>query len=260
LRARAAARQPGGGSAVTPAATYWRRRLVALAVGMAALALISWALSGALGGGGASSASGSSGHGAQHGGSGHGGSQGSGGHGSSGGQGGAGQGGGSQGSGSAGSAVGTGSASAGASDAADTRHGRHHRVPTGPQPCAHGDVVLSLFSSQESYADGQLPQFTVDVVATGGPTCTFNVGARHVTLIIRSGSVRVWNSGDCASGTGDLNSDLQRGVPTVLPITWNRQASAPGCPPEQGLMPAGTYTAEVSDGWLASNVVSFRIS
>jgi hypothetical protein len=239
---------------MTPAATYWRRRLVALAAGMAALALISWALSGALGGGGSSSASGSSGHGMPHGGSGHGGGQGTGGHG------GAGHGGGGQGGGSAGSAVATGSASAGASDAVQTGHRRHRRVPTGPQPCAHGDVVLSLFSSQESYADGQLPQFTVDVVATGGPTCTFDVGAKHVTLIIRSGSVRVWNSADCAQGTGDLNSDLQRGVPTVLPITWNRQASAPGCPPEQGLMPAGTYTAEVSDGWLASNVVSFRIS
>src|ERR1700689_1734172 len=33
-----------------PAATYWRRRFVALVIGLSVLALVAWALSGAMGG------------------------------------------------------------------------------------------------------------------------------------------------------------------------------------------------------------------
>lgn len=223
------------------AATYWRRRLVALLSGLAVLALITWAFTGALGGGNGSSAAqpGSTSAG-QHAGRGSG-----------------------QGSGHPAAAAGPaagGTATRAHANAAP--HGRHgSRAAYGhPRPCPAGSVVLSLFSSQQSYGAGALPQFSVDVVATARQTCTFNVGARHVALIIRAGSVRVWSSADCVQGTGNLTSDLQRGVPTVLPISWNRQASAPGCPAGTSRMPAGTYTATVSDGTLTSNAVTFRIS
>jgi hypothetical protein len=221
------------------AATYWRRRLVALLTGLTVLALITWAFSGAMGGGNGNSAgpAGKSGSGQQAGGSG------GSGHGAT-----------------AGHAAGAG---AGTSTQGDTStHGRHgNRAPYGhPRPCPAGSVVLSLFASQVGYGAGELPQFNVDVVATGRQTCSFNVGARHVALTIRAGSVRVWSSADCVQGAGNLVSDLQRGVPTVLPISWNRQASAPGCPSGTSRMPAGKYTATVSDGALTSNPVSFRIS
>jgi hypothetical protein len=222
------------------AATYWRRRFVALLSGLTVLALITWAFSGAMGGGNGSpaGAAGKSGSRQQAGS-------------------GSGQGGGQR---TAGHAAGAGT---GTSTQGDTGpHGQHgNRAPYGhPRPCPDGSVVLSLFASQVSYGAGELPQFNVDVVATGHQTCTFNVGARHVALIIRAGSVRVWSSADCVQGAGNLVSDLQRGVPTVLPISWNRQASAPGCPSGTSRMPAGKYSATVSDGALTSNPVSFRIS
>jgi hypothetical protein len=228
------------------AAVYWRRRFVALMIGLAVLALIAWAFSGAIGGGGpaAGTSSGSSGSGRSQ--QGHGGS--------------GANGGGSQ----AGAAAATTPASRGAGSRtrAGSATGRPRRRTTAarPNPCHHGDVVLSLSSSQESYSANQLPQFSVDVVATGRQTCTFNVGASHVALVIRSGPVRVWSSADCVQGAGDLVSDLQRGVPTMLSISWNRQASSPGCPAPASRMPAGAYTATVADGSLASNTVDFRIS
>ncbi len=214
---------------VPQAATYWRRRFAALVIGLAALALVSWAFSGALGGGspsagqpgaGASAAAGGKGGGSQPG------------------QGGA--------------------RNAGATSAAQQK-GTAARKRFRPRPCPHGDVVLSLFSSQASYGARQLPQFTVDVVATARQTCTFDVGARHIALVIFAGSVRVWSSADCVQGAGDLVSDLQRGVPTVVPISWNRQASSAGCPATSSTMPGGSYTATVSDGALVSNSISFRI-
>jgi hypothetical protein len=214
-------------------------------IGLAVLALIAWAFSGAIGSGGpaASTSSSSSGSGV--------GQQG---------RGGTGQGGGS--GGQAGSATTPASHGAGGRTHTGSTTGRPRgqAAAARPKSCHHGDMVLSLSSSQESYSAGQLPQFSVDVVATARQTCTFNVGASHVALVIRSGPVRVWSSADCVQGAGDLVSDLQRGVPTVLSISWNRQASSPGCPAAAAQMPAGAYTATVADGSLASNTVEFRIS
>jgi hypothetical protein len=239
LRVRAGRPGRPAGRQRFPQAVYWRRRVVALLIAMAVLSLITWAFFGALG-----LSAGSSGvapasrgtHGqAAPGGSGPGGA-GQGGIGSSNTQ--------SPNSGSAG--LGTGARPAASSGS---------RVRT----CSRGDVVLSLLASQGSYPSPRLPQFSIDVVGTGQPTCTFNVGARHVALVIRSGSVRVWSSADCPRGSGSLVLDLQRGVPTTLSITWNRQTSSPGCTGPSSAMPAGTYSATVTDGGLASNSVTFRL-
>jgi hypothetical protein len=216
-----------------PQAVYWRRRLVALLIAMAVLSLITWAFFGALG-----LSAGPSGTPA-HGGTSHGQAA----------PGGSGPGGAGTGS------VGGGNTQSQKSSPAALRASAGARS----RPCSRGDVVLSLLASQAAYASPRLPQFSIDVVGTGPPTCTFNVGARHVALVIRSGSVRVWSSADCPSGSGSLVLDLQRGVPTTLSITWNRQNSAPGCAGPSSAMPAGTYSATVTDGGLASNSVTFRL-
>jgi hypothetical protein len=230
-------RRPGAPAAARPrkprhpqAAVYWRRRFVALVLGLAVLALIAWAFSGAIGGG---SSGGPSQAGSGHRGSGHG-----------------------------GGAVQAGASSTAGSpqDAGQTAGPAGARRPVPRlRSCRHSAVVLSLFSSQDSYGSGELPQFNVDVVTTSRQACTFNVGATHIDLSIRAGTTRVWSSADCVQGAGNLVSDLQRGVPTVLPISWNLEASSPGCPAASSKMPAGTYTAVVTDGSLESNLVTFRV-
>jgi hypothetical protein len=231
LRVRAERAGRPAGRQRFPQAVYWRRRLVALLVAMAVLSLITWAFFGALGlsaGSSPTSAPGGTSHGQAA-------------------PGGAGPDGAGQ-----GSISGDNTQSPKSSPAA-LRAGARSRA------CSRGDVVLSLLASQAAYASPRLPQFSIDVVGTGQPTCTFNVGARHVALVIRSGSVRVWSSADCPRGSGSLVLDLQRGVPTTLSITWNRQTSSPGCTEPSSAMPAGTYSATVTDGGLTSNPVTFRL-
>lgn len=211
-------------------AVYWRRRLVALALGLSVLAVIAWAFNGAIGGGtpsGTSAASSGSGAG--------------------------------NGAGQQQDVGGGGSVSPRATAGSSSGSPAPSASAGIPGSCPHGDVVLSLINAQPSYGRHQLPQFTVDVVATGPKTCSFNVGASHISLIIRSGSQRVWSSADCVQGAGDLVTDLQRGVPTVLPISWNRQPSSPGCGAQPAPVSAGTYTATAVDGWLQSNTVTFRL-
>jgi hypothetical protein len=224
--------------------TYWRRRFLALASGLAVLALIAWAFSGALGVGGRAAAS------AGHGSSGHQ-SRPTGGYGN-------------------GTAPCVGvpqtSPSTPPGSAAPAAPTPDATQPPGPassgatRACNPGDVVLSLFSSQGSYGRGQLPEFDVDVVSTAARTCAFNVGPRFLTLVITAGGKRIWSSADCVAGPGSLLTNLARGVPTVVPLSWDRETSAPGCRVTSRQVTPGSFAAAALDGGLASNPLTFTLS
>ncbi len=238
--------------------TYWRRRFLALVVGLAILAVIAWAFSGVLAAGGASPAAGA-GHrssvrgadtrGAASGGSGGGGASGS----------------------AAAARASTSSMPAALSSPAPPGG----PAPASPSPdpaqsagsassglapaCKPGEVVLSLFSGQDGYGRGQLPEFDVDVVSTAARTCAFNVGPKFLALVITARGKRIWSSADCVAGQGSLLTDLARGVPTVLPLSWDRETSAPGCKAASRQVAAGSFAAAASDGGLASNSVTFTL-
>jgi hypothetical protein len=213
------------------AAVYWRRRFVALLIGLSVLAVVTWAFAGAFGGGspaGSPPAAGTSpgvlpSTAASPGGLGA--------------------------SGPAAAVAGAGIRQSG--------HSAAH-APSTP-PCPAGDVVLSLFSSQASYSVRQTPEFEVDVVSTDSRPCTFDIGARHLLLQITAGSSRIWTSADCAEGQASLVARLHRGVPTVVPIAWNGQHSSAGCPVPGAPAAAGLYTATATAaGAQASNALTFR--
>jgi hypothetical protein len=237
---------PNSARAGLPTATYWRRRFIALLVGMSVLALVAWAFSGAVG---TSRAAGSPPHSPVH-------------------------------StppltsptthaSTAGSPSPTTSAThrpaakkkvepRKTNTASKTTHKTGSRRQ--PQPCPAGAVVLSLFSSQGSYATGQSPQFQIDVVSTASLSCTFDIGARHVVLQVTAGQKQVWSSAQCAQGSASLIATLHRGVPTVVPMTWNGRRSSPGCPVPGAVAGRGTYAAVAVDGALTSNTITFTLS
>ena len=139
---------------------------------------------------------------------------------------------------------------------------------TGPAPagghhvlrsCPAGSVVLSLFSSEATYTIRQTPQFEVDVVSTAAGTCTFDIGAKSLLVQISAAGKQVWSSSDCAEGQASLVTRLRRGVPTIVPITWDGQHSSPGCPVPGTPAVAGTYSATASAGSMVSNQLTFRI-
>jgi hypothetical protein len=134
-----------------------------------------------------------------------------------------------------------------------------HRASHPARACKAGDVVISLFADQDSYGQGQLPAFDVNVVSTAARTCGFNVGAKHLSLVVRAHGKRLWASAECAARHGTLTTNLARGVPVIVPVSWNRQTSALACQGTGQQVPAGRYTASVSDGGVASNPVRFTI-
>jgi len=250
-----------------PPATYWKRRFLALVAGLAILAAIAWAFSGVLaadgGGAAAGTAGGSRGPGANAGGGA--GTGGSGAH--------------AGGTGSAGSGGPAGSGSSpgpAPSAAASAAAGAGHRSGAGSTPapsltqttapasglpghCKPSQIVISVFSSRSSYRRGQLPEFDVDVVSTADRTCAFNVGPKFLALVVTADGKRIWSSADCVGGRGSLMTNLARGVPTVLPVSWDRERSAPGCAATSRRVRAGSFAAAASDGGITSNPVPFKL-
>jgi hypothetical protein len=215
--------------------TYWRRRFVALVIGLSVLALVTWALSGAIGSSAPAadraatrSLHSTSLHSTLP---------------------------------SPGTQPSAGSTQHASGSKASTP--RHHpdpaRAAAGLRPCPASDVVLSVFSSQASYSVRQSPEFEVDVVSVASQTCTFNIGARHVWLQIAAGPVKIWSSAECAEGEASLVTQLRRGVPTVVPIGWNGQISGARCPGPGTKAAAGSYAAMASDGSASSNSLVFRM-
>jgi len=121
-------------------------------------------------------------------------------------------------------------------------------------------VVLTLTASSNSYGRTTRPEFDIDVVSTAPQTCRFDVGTRHLTLLIESGGVRVWNSADCAGKSGASTvAKLKRGVPLHLQMSWDRRLSSPGCKMPQAAARPGAYTVRASAGQLHSHTVVFDL-
>ncbi len=121
-------------------------------------------------------------------------------------------------------------------------------APAGlPGVCQPRQVVLSLVPGQGSYGPREDPQFDVYVVSVARRDCSFNVGPRSLSVVIKSGGItRIWSSADCVRGPGSDFVPLSTGVPSVLHFSWDRKASSPGCRPARAAVRPGTYTATVT--------------
>jgi hypothetical protein len=225
---------------------FWRRRAIALALGIAVVGLLAWAVNGVIGGGSATSQTGAIGH--------------------------------PKAPAVPASTPTTPSVTPSGASASASQSATPTGSPSGtatPSPtrktvtmshsgdgCPTGDVVISLSEGGQSeggqsYGPGAVPDFGVTVVSTAAHACAFNIGVKDVRVVIKSGPARIWASSDCAPGAGSRITQLARGVPTTLHMSWNRKTSAPGCGPAGIVARPGTYTATVYSGQLRSNTVVF---
>jgi hypothetical protein len=235
---------------------YWRRRVIALAAAIAVLALIAWTLNGTLGGSGNAQTAADTthtGHQAKHG---------------------------IAPAAATSPAVSPSPAAPTAAAAATPRptasaHGQHgqakhgqakpgrHQAGHGAEAsgraaaCPRGSVVLSLFTTKYRYPAHQAPRFQLDVVSTSPRPCSFDLGAKHVQLVIKAGGERpVWDSADCAAAAHRVTR-LSRGVPDVLRVSWDRKTAAASCRLAGKAARPGTYTATARSGPVHSQSLIF---
>lgn len=124
------------------------------------------------------------------------------------------------------------------------------------QPCAPADVTLSLSSPQFWYQVGKTPHFTVHATSHEGQPCRFNMGAKSVAVVIDSRGRRIWNSADCVSGGGSNEIVLTSGMQAVLNISWDRRTSSPGCTGGSEAVGPGEYQVAAIAGTIHSKSVN----
>jgi hypothetical protein len=126
--------------------------------------------------------------------------------------------------------------------------------------CEPADVVVNLEKTKDTFARKEHPEFRLSVVNTGQRACTLDVGPKELQILIGSGSYRVWSSARCAAGSGSSIQMLQRGIPYVTGLEWDRMRSASdGCSGHRDRALPGTYTVIAREGKLTSRREVFRL-
>ncbi|MEU6737832.1 hypothetical protein [Streptosporangium sandarakinum] len=126
-------------------------------------------------------------------------------------------------------------------------------------PCSPADLVLSVRGTGEIYGPGAQPKFLLTLVNTGETPCRADVGPRAMEVRITSGADRVWSSADCVSGGTDDFHRLERGVPYVREVVWDRRRSGADCAIEGAAARPGTYVAAVGTPSLKGDRTVFHL-
>ncbi|TMR12216.1 hypothetical protein ETD86_33455 [Nonomuraea turkmeniaca] len=128
------------------------------------------------------------------------------------------------------------------------------------EPCTEQDLVLSLQGGKDQvYAGDARPAFIVTLVNTGPVMCKADVGPRTMEIRITSGADRIWSTADCVSGVGTDVQDLQRGIPYVQTLSWDRRRSSTDCRSTPPSALPGTYVATARMGGLRSTKGVFHL-
>lgn len=126
-------------------------------------------------------------------------------------------------------------------------------------PCDEADLVLSLQGKQDVYAAGAPPNLIATLVNTGKVMCTADVGPRTMEIQITSGDDRIWSTADCVSGATTNVEKLERGIPFVRSVDWDRKRSHTDCAADRTPALPGTYVAVARMGRLKSPLVVFHL-
>jgi len=126
-------------------------------------------------------------------------------------------------------------------------------------PCDAKDLVIALQSGQEVYGKDATPTFLLTVVNTARTECTVDVGPRALEMRVTSSGERIWSTADCVAGPGVERQTLERGVPYIRIIKWDRHRSGTDCKSKRPRATAGTYVATAYAGELKSSRVVFRL-
>jgi hypothetical protein len=209
-------------------ATYWRRRVVVLAIGAGVVTGIAWAANGLLAlrstadQGVSAGNAGGTGPAAPH---------------------------------ASGVPVRSRTSPAPSPDPSPSRHRTRSHALAAARDCAPGAVTLRISSPQYWYQAGTNPRFTVHVISQAAEPCRFNMGAGSVSVVVAAVGRPVWNSADCASGAPDMVV-LTRGGPAVRHVSWDRMTSPPGCGGITHPARAGEYQVTAAAGRLRSPAVN----
>jgi hypothetical protein len=127
--------------------------------------------------------------------------------------------------------------------------------------CPDSTLAVKGITSQPQYLIGDQPKFTMVVTNIGLVACQRDVGAAVLAAYVYSlDNNRLWSNLDCAPSNETLVKKFSPGEQVTTEVTWTGMGSAPQCPlPRQPIGP-GTYNLVVQLGNLRSAPVPFIIA
>ncbi len=125
--------------------------------------------------------------------------------------------------------------------------------------CSPSAVVLSLFSARSEYHSGQDPEFDLYAVSTASGTCSFDTAPESLHVVVISAGHIIWDSADCARGETSRVARLRRGIPAQEAVTWNRAITLSGCVTLASSASPGTYQVQARAADVVSLVRTFKL-
>ncbi|RKS75244.1 hypothetical protein CLV35_1703 [Motilibacter peucedani] len=120
--------------------------------------------------------------------------------------------------------------------------------------CSDRQLRVVVGTDASAYRAGATPRLSFTVTNNSSTPCTRDVGTAALSLEVRSGPDRIWNSDDCTSKGSSSVRTLAAGTTfTPRSVTWSGKRSGPGkCGPGRARAKAGTYTVTARVGTLTS--------
>lgn len=131
--------------------------------------------------------------------------------------------------------------------------------PEDPGPCVPKHLQVVATADAGSYPAGASPQLGALVRNTGEAACVVDLGEPAVTLLVVSGSDRIWSSDDCESEPSSAPAAVEPAGEQSVTVDWPLQRSAEGCPSDLPEPRPGTYQLTAAVGGVTSTPVSFSL-
>jgi hypothetical protein len=127
--------------------------------------------------------------------------------------------------------------------------------PTGPVACDPASVAMNLAGYQK-VKQGSKQVLRVTIKNTATP-CVLQVNPTNFDLTVKSGTDRIWTTGDCAKWV-PLAKDVQlkQGQTHQFDLTWGLVRSKPTCATTKDALKPGTYVATAT---FAKRVTALQI-
>lgn len=128
-------------------------------------------------------------------------------------------------------------------------------------PCSDQALSVVLYTDKPTYTKGDQPVFTVVVTNGGLAPCARDVGKAAQNVVVRSldGTRTLWSAQDCAPDKTVNNQVLNPGQQVQDNVTWSGTTSNPGCNKARVTIPVGAYQAIAKVGARESAPITFNV-
>ena len=125
--------------------------------------------------------------------------------------------------------------------------------------CAARDVAVVATADSRTHKVGDTAQIGMTITNTSDETCTMDVGSAALTILVTSGSDKVWSSDDCEVDSRSNVVDLEAGQEMESAVPWKTERSGANCESGLSAIRPGTYQVVARAGDITSDPLTMTI-